>query len=129
APNDVVAVIAAARHAPDDVVVLAGIAPDDVVDVARRSPDDAGAGVVAPDDVVAAVAARHAPDDVVATVRLRDAPRRAERVRVGAGIENAAGQLVVAPDDLLAPHRLLRDRLSWLRRREEAREAHRADGI
>src|SRR6185436_14177403 len=87
APHGGVAVGAAAVGAPDDVVAVEGGAPDDVVAGVHRAPHD----------VVTGHPHRlgHAPDDVGAPgVRGRR--------------HHAAGQAMVAPDDLAAPHRMHR---------------------
>ena len=132
APDDVVAVSAAAVGAPDDVVAITRRTPDDVVAVARRAPDNVVAVAGAPDDVAAAIIgpARCAPDDVVAVVGdFRRSPEDARFPRVRRRQHQAAGQLVVAPDEVLAPHRLDRNTLAFLGRRVEAREPHGAERV
>src|SRR5215470_13488373 len=91
APDDVVATVSA----PNDVVAFIGGAPDDVVRV-RGAPHDVvavrSAALGAPHDVVTLINedAGGAPDDVVVP-------------GVRGGIDVAAAQHVVAPDDVLAP--------------------------
>src|SRR5262249_31129556 len=137
-PDDVVAVVAAAVDAPDDVQVVAGVgagAPHDVqaiVVTAVDAPDDVArvVRVDTPDDVLAiARRALHAPDDVLFRGVLGNAPIGAEADRVSEGIEEAARQQVIAPEDVPAPDPLHWDRLTGTRGRVDPREPHGAHRV
>src|SRR5262249_3932646 len=125
APDDVVAIVAAAIDAPDDVLIamVGASAPNDVLAVAvtaADAPNDVGVVVVvdAPDDILAVSGrALHAPDDVLLRSVLRDAPNRAHLERIGGRVQVAAGQEMVAPQNVAAPQCLHRQLLTGTRRR------------
>src|SRR5262249_52996996 len=136
APDHVFAVGARARRAPHDVVALTGAArgaPHDVVGLARAGAPAAGVAFLRPrppPDVVALLrAARRAPHDVVAFTGRGRAPHRVGRPGAALRLDDAALDLVVAPQDRLAPGVAVGILVPRLRLVQVLRELHRAERV